>query len=253
MTSQLPRAAPARFEVRVLPGLDSLAEEAAREFDHAVSDALRDRVVFRVALSGGSTPRSLHERLAAKPYRTRIAWERIRFFFGDERCVPPDHERSNFRMARETLFDPLRIPSAHVFRMRGEADPPAAAAEYARTLVSEFARSRSGPRFDLVFLGLGPDGHTASLFPGTKALEERARLVVANYVPKFREWRLTSTYRLLNAARRVVFLAAGEEKREPVNKILKREPGWRKLPASGIHPQRGTLLWLLDEEAGRDL
>ncbi len=242
MTSQLPREAPARFEVRVLPGLDSLAEEAAREFDHAVSDALRDRVVFRVALSGGSTPRSLHERLAAKPYRTRIAWERIRFFFGDERCVPPDHDRSNFRMARETLFEPLRIPSDHIFRMRGEADPPAAAAEYGRTLASEFARSRSGPRFDLVFLGLGPDGHTASLFPGTKALGERVRLVVANYVPKFRE-----------SARRVVFLAAGEEKREPVNMVLKREPGWRKLPASGIRPRDGTLLWLLDEEAGRDL
>jgi 6-phosphogluconolactonase len=253
MTSQLPPAAPARFEVRVLLGLDSLAEEAAREFDHAVSDVLRDRVVFRVALSGGSTPRALHERLAAKPYRTRIAWDRIRFFFGDERCVPPDHDRSNFRMARETLFDPLRIPSDHVFRMRGEADPAAAAAEYARTLASQFARSRSRPRFDLVFLGLGPDGHTASLFPGTKALGERVRLVVANYVPKFREWRLTSTYRLLNAARRVVFLAAGEEKREPVNRIVKREPGWRMLPASGIHPQSGTLLWLLDEEAGRDL
>jgi 6-phosphogluconolactonase len=253
MTSQLPRAAPARFEVRVLPGLDSLAEEGAREFEQAVSEALRDRVVFRVALSGGTTPRALHERLAGKPYRTRIAWDRIRFFFGDERCVPPDQERSNFRMACETLFDPLRIPSDHVFRMRGEADPPAAAAEYSRTLASEFARSRSGPRFDLVFLGLGPDGHTTSLFPGTKALHERVRLVVANYVPKFREWRLTSTYRLLNAARRVVFLVAGEEKRKPVNKILKREPGWRKLPASGIHPQRGTLLWLLDEEAGRDL
>jgi 6-phosphogluconolactonase len=253
MTAKLPREAPARFEVRVLPGLDSLAEEAAREFDYAVSEALRDRVVFRVALSGGSTPRALHARLAAKPYRTRIAWERIRFLFGDERCVPPDHERSNFRMARETLFDPLRIPSDQVFRMRGEADPPAAAAEYARTLASEFARSRSGPRFDLVLLGLGPDGHTASLFPGTKALGERVRLVVANSVPKFREWRLTSTYRLLNAARRVVFLAAGEEKRAAVNRIVKREPGWRKLPAAGIRPRDGTLLWLLDEEAGRDL
>src|SRR5438034_9453422 len=118
MTASLPREAPARFEVRVLPGLDSLAEEAAREFNN-VSDALRDRVVLRVALSGGSTPRALHERLAAKPYRTRIAWERIRFFFGDERWVPPDHERSNFRMAREALFDPLRLPPLPLFRRRG--------------------------------------------------------------------------------------------------------------------------------------
>jgi 6-phosphogluconolactonase len=253
MTAILPREAPARFEVRVLPGVESLAEEAAREFELAASEALRDRVLFRVALSGGSTPRALHEHLTGKPYRTRIAWDRIRFFFGDERCVPPDHERSNFRMARETLFEPLRIPPDHVFRMHGESDPPAAAAEYSRTLACEFARSRSGPRFDLVFLGLGPDGHTASLFPGTHALAERARLVVANFVPKFHEWRLTSTYRLLNAARRVVFLAAGEEKREPVNRIVKREPGYRKLPAAGVRPREGALLWLLDEEAGRDL
>jgi 6-phosphogluconolactonase len=253
MTARLPREAPASFEVRVLPGLDSLAEEAAREFERAASDALRARAFFRVALAGGSTPRALHGRLARKPYRSRIEWNRIRFFFGDERCVLPDQERSNYRMARETLFDPLRIPAECVFRMRGEAEPHAAAAEYARTLEREFARSRSGPRYDLVFLGLGPDGHTASLFPGTKALRERSRLVVANDVPKFREWRLTSTYRLLNAAHRVIFLVAGEEKRQPVNRIVKREPGYQKLPASGVRPRRGALLWLLDEEAGRDL
>jgi len=253
MTANLPREAPARFEARVLPDLDSLAEEAAREFARAAKECLRDRALFRVALAGGSTPRVLHDRLVRKPYRSRIDWNRIRFFFGDERCVPPDHERSNYRMARETLFEPLRIPSDHVFRMRGEEEPHAAAAEYARTIASEFARSRSGVRFDLVFLGLGPDGHTASLFPGTKALGERNRPVAANYIPKFREWRLTLTYPAFNSARRMIFLAAGEEKREPASRILKRERGYRELPAARIRPRCGALLWLLDEEAGRDL
>jgi 6-phosphogluconolactonase len=249
----LPREAPASFEARVLPGAAAVAEEAAREFARGAEECLRDRAVFRVALSGGSTPRALYERLARSPFRSRIDWDRIRFFFGDERCVPPDNERSNYRMARETLFEPLRIPLDHVFRMRGEDEPHAAAAQYAHALASEFARSRSGVRLDLVFLGLGPDGHTASLFPGTKALLERKRPVAANYVGKFREWRLTLTYPVFNAGRRVIFLAVGEEKREPVNRILKRQRGYRELPAAGIRPRRGALLWLLDEEAGRDL
>src|SRR5262249_31509234 len=155
---QLPRAAPARFEVRVLPDLESLAEEAAREFRRAASEAMRGRAFFRVALAGGSTPRLLHEQLVRGARRSRTGLKRIRFFFGDERCVPPDHERSNYRMARETLFDPLGISPGQVFRMRGEGEPHTAASEYARTLQREFARSRSGPRFDLVLLGLGPDG-----------------------------------------------------------------------------------------------
>lgn len=172
------------------------------------------------------------------------------FFFGDERCVPPDSDRSNYRMARETLFDPLGIEPSRVFRMHGEAPPRTAADEYADVLGGEFASGRGWPRFDLIFLGLGPDGHTASLFPKTRALEERARSVVANRVPKFREWRLTLTYPVLNAARRVIFLAAGEEKAEAATAILTRSRGWRELPAARVRPKKGSLLWLLDEEAG---
>src|SRR5215467_1119629 len=153
---QLPPPAPARFEVRVLPDLESLAEEAAGEFRRAASEGMRRRSFFRVALAGGSTPRLLHEQLVRERGRFRIEWKRVRFFFGDERCVPPDNERSNYRMARETLFDPIGISADEVFRMRGEGEPHAAADEYARTLEREFARSRSGPRFDLVLLGLGP-------------------------------------------------------------------------------------------------
>jgi 6-phosphogluconolactonase len=195
----------------------------------------------------------VHERLARAPFRTSIDWGRVRFFFGDERCVPPDSDRSNYRMARETLFEPLRIPPARVFRMKGEAPPKEAAADYARVLEAELPRERGWPTLDFVFLGLGTDGHTASLFPGTRALDEKKARVAASWVPKLREWRLTATYPLVNAARRIVFLAAGLEKRDPATTILKRRPGWRELPAARVRPGRGTVLWLLDEEAGGTL
>ncbi len=239
-------------EVRVLPDPEALAQEGAQEFVAAAAEAIGSRGVFRVALSGGSTPRALHERLTRAPLREAADWKKVRFFWGDERCVPPDHPRSNYRMARETLLQPLGIAPAQIFRMRGEDDPRAAADAYEAVLARE-SGGDGEPLFDLVLLGLGPDGHTASLFPGTRALRERARSTVANYVPKFREWRLTLTYPALNAARRIVFLAAGEEKREPASRILKRRPGYRDLPASAIRPRRGRVLWLLDETAGRDL
>ncbi len=242
---------PTFTEVRILPTPADLAEEGARVFAAAAREAIHARGVFRVALSGGSTPRALHERLTRAPFRAGIDWKRVRFFWGDERCVPPDNARSNYRMARETLLGPLRIPGRQVFRMRGEDEPRAAAAAYATALAAELGGRE--PRLDLALLGLGPDGHTLSLFPGTHALRERARSVAANYVPKFRQWRLTMTYTTLNASRQVVFLAEGESKRRPATEILKRKRGSRDLPASGVHPRPGSLLWLLDEAAGRDL
>ena len=249
----LPPEGPSKFEARVLPGREALAEEAARQFQTAASAAIESGGAFRVALSGGSTPRAVHERLTRAPFRRGIDWGRVCFFFGDERCVSPDSERSNFRMARETLFEPLRIRPDRVFRMKGEAAPKEAAADYGRVLEAGLARERGWPTFDFVFLGLGPDGHTASLFPGTRALDEKTEPVAANWVPKIREWRLTATYPLLNAARRIVFLVAGAEKRDPGTAILKRQPGWRDLPAARVRPRRGTVLWLLDEEAGGSL
>jgi 6-phosphogluconolactonase len=239
------------FEIHVVPDAAALAEAGALEFARAASDALEDRGIFRMILAGGSTPRALYARLTRGPFRRSIRWDRVRFFFGDERCVPPDHERSNYRMAREALFDPLKIPAAHVLRMKGEADPARAARDYEVAIRRRFAGRP--PRFDLTLLGLGEDGHTASLFPGTAALAERRRLVAANDVPKFSEWRLTLTFRALNAARRVVFLVSGREKASAAAKILKKERGYRDLPAAGVSPSRGTLLWLLDEAAASKL
>lgn len=235
----------------MLPDLESVAEAAAREFSEACREATGSRGVFRVALSGGSTPRALYARLASAPHREEIAWDRVRFFWGDERCVPPDSERSNYRMAKETLLDPLRIPARHVFRMRGEDEPARSAAAYEELLATEF--ERDPPRFDLVLLGMGADGHTASLFQRSRALTVRRRSVTENYVRALREWRLTLTLRALNAARRVLFLVAGADKRPAAERVLARKRGWRALPAAGVRPAGGSLLWLLDEEAGGGL
>jgi 6-phosphogluconolactonase len=251
LPTSIPDPAPATFEIHVLPDARALAEAGALEFARAASDAVSDREAFRVALAGGSTPRALYRRLTKAPYRREIRWDRIRFVWGDERCVPPTHEKSNYRMARETLLEPLGIAPRRIFRMKGEEDPARAARSYESVLRREF-RSRPA-RLDLVLLGLGADGHTASLFPGTAALGPGRRLVAANFVPKLSEWRLTLTCRAINAARRIVFLVSGPEKAAAAAQILKKERGWQALPASRIAPVRGTLLWLLDEAAASKL
>jgi 6-phosphogluconolactonase len=244
---ELPPEGPPSFEVRVLPDGREAARAAARELVSAHAEAVEDRGSFRVALSGGSTPRALYEMLSRPPFREQIDWRRARIFFVDERCVPPDHERSNYRLAKKHLLDPLRVPRANTFRMRGEEEPRLAARAYEELLENEFGRADRTPRFDFVLLGLGSDGHTASLFRETRALAERKKRVVANYVPKLREWRLTLTLPVLNASRRVVFLVVGEEKRAAASSVLRRKRGSKSLPASLVRPTRGSLLWIVDE------
>lgn len=248
MRRRLPDEAPPEFETRVLPGPAELAGAAAREFADAATASVADRGRFCVALSGGATPRALHERLTLPPFR-KGPWDRTLLFWGDERCVSPRNPRSNYRMARETLLDPLGISAAQVFRMRGEV-PPERAGQLYRTLLDKHL-GPGIPVFDLIVLGLGDDGHTASLFPGTRALAETRRAAVANWVPHLREWRLTLTYPTINMARRIVFVISGRDKSVVVEKILKKEPGYRKLPASRV---RGlSVVWLLDEEAAEKL
>jgi 6-phosphogluconolactonase len=247
----LPPQAPPRFEIRILPNAAEAARAAAEELSAAGADAIADRGVFRVALSGGTTPTHFFDMLARPRYRRRVDWGRTRVFFVDERCVSPSHERSNYRLAKEHLFDPLGVPAANVFRMRGEDEPRRAAAAYEKVLREEFGAST--PRFDLVLLGLGADGHTASLFPGTPALAEKKRWVAPNPAPSTGEWRLTLTLPVLNAGRRVVFLVAGADKASVVAALLTKKPGYRKLPASRVAPKRGALIWILDEEAATEL
>jgi len=200
---------------------------------------------FTVVLAGGSTPRKTYEELARR--KGAIDTQRTWFLFGDERCVPPDHERSNYRMAREALFDPLGVPPERVLRMEGERDPQDAARQYEERLRAILPEA--DPRLDLVLLGIGPDGHTASLFPGTTALEERNRWVVANWVPQLDEWRLTLTLPILNRARGVAFLVSGADKAAVVAEVFGGAPHTGAYPCELVVPQDGTLSVLLDSPA----
>lgn len=202
---------PSPPQVRSYKDADLLAQAAAKRFLDSAKRAVEKNDRFIVTLAGGGTPRGLYRLLADSPYRERVPWKKTYFVFGDERCVPPDDERSNYRMVHETLLAPLEIPNHRVLRMKGEQVPADAARRYAVRLGDLFL-NRPRRHFDLVLLGIGADGHTASLFPGTAALEETEGWVAANHVPQLDEWRLTLTFPALNSARRVMFLATGEEK-----------------------------------------
>jgi 6-phosphogluconolactonase len=235
----------------VLPNAQGLQGRAAELFSRLAAEAVRERGSFSVALSGGSTPRGLYALLAREPFRAAIPWASCRFFWGDERHVPPDHPESNYRMARESLLSKVPVPESNVHRVPAELPDAGQAAErYEEVLRESFAlEPGQPPRFDLVLLGLGPDGHTASLFPGTAALAEKRRLVVANRVEKLKTERITMTYPVLNNAANVVFVVSGRDKAEAVRGVLEENAGADPLPAALVRPARGELLWLLDAEA----
>ena len=236
-------------DIRILNTPQELFQAAAAEFIALASTAIRDHEKFSVALSGGSTPKSLYSVLA----RSALPWDKIFFFWSDERHVPPDHPDSNYRMAKEALLSKVPVPPENIFRVRAEEkDANVVAKDYEEALRS-FFRLRPGefPRFDLILLGLGPDGHTASLFPNTPALNETKRLVVANWVEKFKTNRITFTYPVLNYAACVIFLVSGGDKSEIVREVLEN-PG-ADLPSQKVHPANGRLLWLLDKDAASKL
>jgi len=239
---------PAQREIRILNTPPELFQAAADEF---AALAVKSNCRFTVALSGGSTPKSLYTLLAGGS-GPNIRWENIFFFFGDERCVPPNHPDSNYRMARQAgLFS--KVPNDHVFRVPAEErDADTAARAYEQTLQKAFGlQPGKFPRFDLVLLGLGPDGHTASLFPATAALDEKDRLVVANWVDKFQAYRITLTLPVLNHAACVMFLVSGADKSNIVHEVLENENA--KLPSQKVRPENGRLLWLLDRAAASGL
>ncbi len=231
----------------------ALYEAGADAFVRAARLAVADRGVFSVALAGGSTPRGLYARLAGDPrFRARVPWDRIECFWGDERHVPPDHPDSNYGMAHEALLTKVPVAEARVHRVPAERPDAHEVAEAYEADVQSIAGPGGGvPRLDLVLLGIGADGHTASLFPGTAALNERSRLVVANWVEKLDAFRITMTLPLLNAAREVIFLVTGAEKAEAVRDILRPGPDTTATPASLIQPADGSVMWLLDRAAAR--
>lgn len=233
--------------VEVVEDASGLAERAAEIVARASFHALTHRDRFRIALAGGGTPRAAYERLAAEPRRSRVDWSRWDVFFGDERCVGPEDEASNDRMAREALLDRVPIPPGRIHRIRGEAGPDEAARLYEETLRAAFPR-RTWPRLNLVLLGLGEDGHTASLFPGAPALAETDRWVVGTRSPKPPPHRVTLTLPVLERAHRIVFLVCGAGKAEALRRIRAGED----LPASRLRPVEGALLWLVDRAAWSD-
>ena len=211
---------------------------------------------FRVALSGGSTPRTLYRRLASAGCADRVDWPRVEFYFSDERCVPPDHAESNFKLANDTLFQPLNIKTSQVFRIESEAgQPELIARRYEMTIREQFASpSPAWPRYDMILLGLGDDGHTASLFPNSPALDEKLRAVVSSESPRGAAHRITFTVPLINHARRIVFMVTGPQKAPAIRAVLEDNTvDARQCPAKLIRPTEGRLIWSLDRAAASAL
>lgn len=237
-------------QILVLENLGALVQTAAERFIAASIEAISAHDRFDVALSGGSTPQGLYALLATEAYAARIDWSRVHLFWGDERCVPPTDPRSNYRMARETLIDRVPLPAYNVHRIRGEDEPAAAAAAYERELRQEL-ETRAG--FDLVLLGMGEDGHTASLFPVRKAVRERERWSMAEHVAELSEWRVTCTPVLLNASAAVLFLVSGGDKAATLRRVLEGPYQPDALPAQVLASHEGSVCWLLDVDAATHL
>ncbi len=239
--------------LRRVDDAEAVARAAAEEIVDASSRAIEKRGRFTVALAGGSTPRRTYELLAdpGAPFRERLRWDRSHVFFSDERHVPPDHPDSNYRMAREALLERVAVASVH--RMRGEEPQAAAAAASYEAELRRFfglaAANDPPPRLDLVLLGLGPDGHTASLFPGSSALDERRRWAVAPFVERLGTDRITLTLPVLDRAREVLFLVSGAGKADALAQVFTPAPGSAPNPAARVRPERGALVWIVDRAA----
>lgn len=236
--------------VAIYSDVDVLVRDAAEHVIARARAANEARGRFAIALSGGSTPRPLYAWLATPAIASRVDWRRWHVFWGDERCVPPDDAESNYRMAREALLDRVPIPPDHVHRIAGEDEPNAAASTYERTLQAFFGGGAGPPErsFDLALLGMGDDGHTASLFPGTPPLAEQRRWVVGNRGPRG-AWRVTLTPVVLNASDAIVFLVTGPSKAERLWEVFEGPPLSPPLPVQQIRPRHGALTWMIDSDA----
>ena len=236
----------------MLPSAPALADAVAGRFIAAAGNAIDSRGRFVVALSGGSTPRDTYRRLGSEALVSSVMWSRVQVLWGDERCVPPHHAESNYRMARETLLDRVPVPTANVHRIHGEDDPATAAGVYEATLRA-LLRTPAAARIDLVLLGLGEDGHTASLFPGNAAVHEETRWVMAAQAAAASMWRITLTPAVINAAAEVLFIVSGAAKAGILRRVLEGPRRPQELPAQAIAPSNGRVRWCVDAAAAADL
>ena len=244
------------FRIEIVDDPAEICRLAAGEIQRLAERKASAAKPFAIALSGGSTPRGLHALLANDPaVRDRLPWHYMHFFWGDERHVPPDHPRSNYRMAHDTLLSLAPVSAENIHRVQSEeSDAALAAGKYEQELRTFFdLEAGQLPGFDCILLGMGPDGHTASLFPGTEALQETKRLAVANWVDKFKTYRITLTVPVLNHADLVVFLVSGAEKAEALKEVLQGDFRPDRFPAQLIRPVHGRLLWLVDQAAAASL
>jgi len=240
------KASTKNCEVKIFPNVETLNEAAASLIVEIASETLNTKDKFSIALAGGSTPEALYNLLASGEFKNKLDWSKTLVFFGDERCVSPAAAESNYRMANDALLSRVPLPPENVFRLRGEIEPEKSAAEYEAIIKKTLG---DDAQFDLILLGMGDDGHTCSLFPGTKALRETETIVAANRVEKLNANRLTLTFRAVNQAKNVLFLVAGAKKAEMVKKVFAGENV--NLPASLIKPKDGKCVWFLDNEAAR--
>jgi 6-phosphogluconolactonase len=245
-----------RMMYYVEPDGAALARRAAQYFVEMAEEAVAARGAARIAISGGSTPKAAFELLSdpAQQWRARMPWDKLELYWVDERCVPPDDAQSNYRMTKETLLDRAPLRPDQVHRMEGELDPKVAAARYEAELRNGFRLEGAQlPKFDLIALGMGPDGHCASLFPHTEALHETSRLVTANHVPQMNTWRITLTSPVINRASSVFFLIGGSDKAEILKEVLTGPKDVERLPSQLIRPASGILTLFLDRDAAADL
>ncbi|HZE64952.1 MAG TPA: 6-phosphogluconolactonase [Pyrinomonadaceae bacterium] len=240
------------LNVLVFDTPEQVAQAAAERFVDCSIASTRDHDSFAVALAGGSTPRRAYELLATDEFKIRINWPRVHIFFGDERAVPPDDPQSNYRMVNDVLISRVTIPAQNVHRLIGETAPAESSVSYEAELKSFFGKV-AWPRFDLLWLGMGEDGHTASLFPGSDALQEETRWVVATRQPQTRQDRITLTLPVINHAARVTFMVTGKYKAATLARVLRSESVDEELPARKIRPVNGILEWLVDRAAASAL
>lgn len=239
--------------IKIFPNSDELNFFAAEKFVEIANKAIEENGRFTVALAGGSTPKLLYQLLASDKFKNQIDWKKVFFFFGDERNVLPDDDESNFRLANENLFAPLQINGEYIFRWQTELkDAEKVAEDYEVSVTVFFALSENEtPRFDLILLGMGEDGHTASLFPLTEALKESKKIVAVNWVEKLNTNRLTFTYPTINNASNIIFLVSGESKAEALKEIFEGEYQPEKYPAQAVKLNDGDLFWLIERSAAR--
>lgn len=241
------------MEIKIFQTIEELNTFAAEKFIEIGNEAIEKRGQFTVALAGGSTPKALYQLLASDEFKNKINWKSVFFFFGDERNVLPDDEQSNFRMTNENLFMTLEFAEKKIFRWKTELENEnEIAIDYENKLIDFFELDESSfPRFDLILLGMGDDGHTASLFPFTKALDEIEQIAVENFVEKLAAWRFTLTFPAINNAENIIFLVKGVEKAETLKYVLEGEFEPQKFPSQNVKPENGKLFWLIDQSAAR--